>query len=312
MTDGELLRLARDDGPTAIFVKQGGKTNVYKLAKCRLFGRRFLLVKTGHGLPVKLIACTENGVFRKLSPEECPAFAGIIPAKSCGAVYPLSVAKRLQNGDIFNYGGNVLFWHKCGFAFLYGAPDKAFLDEVYKCFISPESVTERRFVLFADDETWAYFADKPGIAVGRRYFFEYQGDTAPETTLPAGYELHEINAENFGGCAGRITPLFSWDSREDFLRGGKGFCVTCGGRPAAWAFSAAVSRAEIDIGVETAEEHRRKGLAAAAAAEMIRFSLGEGKHPVWACSAENIGSRRLAEKLGFVKTGECFTVTKSG
>ena len=312
MTDSELLNLARDDGPTAVFVKHCDKTNVYKLTKIRLLGRRFLLVKSGHGLPIKLIAVPQNFTLRKLTPEEYSAIAGIVPVKSCGAVYPLSIAERTQGGDIFTCGGNVLFWHKCGFAFLYGALDKAFLEEVYRRFLSPESVTERRFVLFADDETRAYFADKPGIAVGRRYFFEFQGNAAPEITLHEGCELHEITADNFGGCAGRITPLFSWESSEDFLRGGKGFCVTCDGRPAAWAFSAAVSHDEIDIGVETAEGFRRRGLAAAAAAEMIRFSLGEGKRPVWACSSENVGSHRLAEKLGFVLTGECFTVTRSG
>ena len=81
-----------------------------------------------------------------------------------------------------------------------------------------------------------------------------------------------------------------------------------GDTPAAWAFSAAVSDDEIDIGVETLERFRGKGLAAAAASEMIRFSLAAGKKPVWACHAGNIASRKTAEKIGLVKTGECLTI----
>ena len=83
-----------------------------------------------------------------------------------------------------------------------------------------------------------------------------------------------------------------------------------GDTPAAWAFSAAVSGEEIDIGVETAESYRRMGLASAAARGMLRYVLGVGKRAVWACHAGNAGSRRVAEGLGFTLTAECFTVRK--
>ena len=108
--------------------------------------------------------------------------------------------------------------------------------------------------------------------------------------------------------SGKITPAFSWPEDADFLERGSGFCVLQDGLPAAWAFSAAVSENEVDIGVETDERFRRRGFAFAAAAAMIADTLLQGKTPVWACHAGNSGSQRLAEALGFVRCGECETV----
>jgi hypothetical protein len=184
------------------------------------------------------------------------------------------------------------------------------LDEIYKTFLSAESRPEGRFVLMTADESEKdFFAGKPDVSVGRRYYFEYPGNALPqERTLPDGMELHETDDVLFDRCKGRIIPLFSWEDKQSFLQRGKGFCVTDGDRVAACAFSSAVSGREIDIGVETAEGYRKRGLAYTAARAMIGYILKEKKRPVWACSSENEGSRRLAESLGFVKTVECYTI----
>jgi len=94
-----------------------------------------------------------------------------------------------------------------------------------------------------------------------------------------------------------------------FLERGKGFCAVRGGDIAAWAFSAAVSDRQIDIGVETRPDHRRLGLAAAAE-KMAQYALEQGKAPVWACRCGNLASGKLAEKLGFFKISECSVLKK--
>lgn len=78
--------------------------------------------------------------------------------------------------------------------------------------------------------------------------------------------------------------------------------------PAAWAFSAAISDYEIDIGVETDAQFRRRGFAFDAAAAMCRDIISHGKTPVWACHAANIASQTLAAALGFVPAGHCITI----
>jgi predicted GNAT family acetyltransferase len=108
---------------------------------------------------------------------------------------------------------------------------------------------------------------------------------------------------------GRITPAFSWDDTERFLKYGKGFCVMCDGEPVSWAFTAAVSSTEEDIGTETVESHRRKGLAAAAAAKTAEYIIAGGKAPVWACHCGNAGSQKTAAKIGFVKDTGCTVIS---
>ena len=241
----------------------------------------------------------------KLSPEKYADVVKYIDREVCGAVYPLSVALGIQPGDIFAGPRSALIWHRCGFAHVFGECEREFLEEIYGMFFRRE--TERRFVLFATDgRVKRLFLEKGGVAVELRYFFEYPEDRSPDVpALPAGYCLSETDERLFERIEGGITPLFSWEGRDVFLEKGKCFCVTDGELPAAWAFSAAVSDSEIDIGVETRSEYRRRGLAAAAAAEMIGYTRRQGKRPVWACHAGNAASQKLAERLGFVKVSEC-------
>ena len=58
-----------------------------------------------------------------------------------------------------------------------------------------------------------------------------------------------------------------------------------------------------DIGVFTLPEFRGHGLAAAAAALVADWLLGNGRTPVWSCGAKNQASLRVAQKLGFVENG---------
>ena len=251
---------------------------------------------------------------RKITYDEYPKYAGCIPEGAFGGIYPRSIAEQAQSGDIFTDGNSILFWHLCGFGYIYGERSRAFLEEIYSRFLSPESETGRRFVLFtADEAEKEFFREKPGTGVSRRYFFDYPQGAAPqEKELPEGFELHAIDGELFDSCTGRITPLFSWEDKSSFLQRGKGFCVTESGKAAAWAFSAGITRDELDIGVETSEIYRKRGLAYIAASAVLRYALSQNKRPVWACSAENEGSRRLAEKLGYVKTAESYVIGKRG
>lgn len=236
-----------------------------------------------------------------------------IDGSDCGAVYPYSIAEGFQRGDIFSENGAFLFWHYCGFAFLYGEYDGRFLEDVSKTFLDSGTESPRRFILFtADANVERFFRDKENVAVGRRIFFEYKKERpALDIAPPAGYDLRGIDGELLKKTNGSVTPSFSWDNPADFEEKGMGYCVTDGNNAASWAFTAAVSGEEIDIGIETAAGYRNLGLAALAAQRMIRYCLEQNKRPVWACRSDNIASGKLAEKQGFVKVSECWTIGKS-
>lgn len=232
-----------------------------------------------------------------------------IEKMSCGAVYPYSIAEDFQHGEIFSNSRSVLFWHYCGFAFLYGEYDNSFLDFVSDLMMN----ADRRFILFTNDAPVEnYFRKNKNAVIEKRLFFDYGNNFPPKIPeLSNGFELCEINADLLKKLSGNITPYFSWDSAESFLEKGKGYCIVKGDTVAAWAFSSAVSYWEIDIGIETNSEYRRLGLAEIAAKKMIGYCFERNKRPVWACHQGNIASKKLAEKLGFVKACECLTVKKA-
>lgn len=228
----------------------------------------------------------------------------------CGKVYPLSIAQLYQQGDIFTKAKTgfktILFWHYSGFAFISGEYDECFLENVYDMISDRYRKNNRRFILLNDDElTIEYFKNKDNIEIERRFFFEYDQSHNKSIDLPDNCEIKDIDAELVSKIHGRITPYFSWSSAEEFLSKGKGYCVVINDTVAAWAFSAAISDEEVDIGVETNENYRGMGFASTASIAMINYILAQNKKPVWACHFQNTASAKLAEKIGFKKVSEC-------
>ena len=218
-----------------------------------------------------------------------------------GKVFALSVVLGYQTGKVYTLGNLVLIYHSCGFAFVCGEASEAELNALYR-----EAADLYRFTWFCEDDRAAAYLEKlPGVMIRKRLFFEYPAEEAEQLVIPEGFELKEIDEELAMRLKGRITLSFSWDNYEQYAKHGKGFCLTDNGNPVAWAFSAAVSDEEIDIGVECLEEYRHRGLSAIVVREMIRYALEAGKKPTWACIDTNEFSRKLAEKCGFVKSGEC-------
>lgn len=62
-------------------------------------------------------------------------------------------------------------------------------------------------------------------------------------------------------------------------------------------------------GIVTLAGYRRRGYATAAVGALLAHLLAEGKAPLWSCGAGNVGSRALAERVGFEKFADVITVT---
>lgn len=247
----------------------------------------------------------------KINPLTYQDFIAVADAHNCGKVYPLSIAEGIQEGDIFANSikryDSVLLWAYCGFAYLAGKADVCFLEDIYELMLDKTKLDSRRFLLMTKDEPiQEYFKTKQDVIVEKRYLFKYfQNEEIVEPILPVGYELKEIDHHLLEKITGRITPALFWKRENDFLEKGKGYCITCDSDIASWAFSAAISSKEIDIGIETRPQYKQQGLGRIVAQKMIQYSIGQGKEPVWACHYKNAASEKMAEKLGFVKVSEC-------
>lgn len=247
----------------------------------------------------------------KLNSLQYPNLIDNANAHDCGSVYPLSVAEGIQEGDIFTSSvqdnEKVLFWAHSGFAYLSGNIDEHFLEDIYELMLDKTKSNTKRFLLMTRNKyIQEYFESKDDVIEEKRYLFKYSGTKGyMESSLPDGYELKEIDKRLLEKISGKIVPSLFWNHANNFMVKGKGYCITCDNDIASWAFSAAVSTKEIDIGIETKPKYKQQGLGMIVANKMIQYIIEQAKEPVWACHYKNAASEKMAEKLGFIKVSEC-------
>jgi RimJ/RimL family protein N-acetyltransferase len=121
-------------------------------------------------------------------------------------------------------------------------------------------------------------------------------------SLPNVYTLHRVDSELLDNLADKmmgyhITQFF--DSKEDFLKNGFGFCIKHEGRVVSMAstFTPYSNAIEIEIDTFDSPEYRRKGLATVVGAALIEYALENCLTPNW--DAQTQISVKLAQKLGY-------------
>ncbi|MFH2096127.1 MAG: GNAT family N-acetyltransferase [Bacteroidota bacterium] len=119
--------------------------------------------------------------------------------------------------------------------------------------------------------------------------------------VPYGSEINIVRTgrELFADMKGSVVPASFWDNADDFCVNGVGFSLFFENKLASTAYSAFRFDNMLELGIETSEEFRGKGLAKYACSALISHCLENGLEPVWACRLENTGSYRLALSLGF-------------
>jgi len=143
--------------------------------------------------------------------------------------------------------------------------------------------------------------ERPSPAVLRteRLNFKFDGkpSTAPE--VPADFVVRRIDSNLYDKIQGTVVPQYFWNSSQEFLAEGIGFSLLAGDQVVSTAFSSFVVEDQLELGVETHPDFRRRGLASFPASALVDYCLSHGYEPVWACRKGNIPSFRLAIRLGF-------------
>jgi RimJ/RimL family protein N-acetyltransferase len=117
--------------------------------------------------------------------------------------------------------------------------------------------------------------------------------------LPNNCAIVQTNKKMYEEMIGNVSPYYFWNSVDDFINKGIGFSALCNSKLASIAFSAFIHDKKLELGIETIPEFRGKGFAQFACSALIDFCIENDYEPIWACRLENIGSFKLAEKLGF-------------
>jgi RimJ/RimL family protein N-acetyltransferase len=194
-----------------------------------------------------------------------------------------------------------------GFHFALGEPDTTAVQSILPSL--PRGPRDDA-VLFATSETWRVCLTPlfPRRVERRGYVVGYGDRTCRDAhpTLPPGFELRELDlplALQWGqGLDPWVVEIHG--GPEGFLRHSFGFGVLDlrhGGRLVAFTAACAIGGGEAEVEVGTAPEYRLQGLAHAASRRFQAECGNRGLHPAWNCVTENVGSARLAERLGLVE-----------
>lgn len=123
--------------------------------------------------------------------------------------------------------------------------------------------------------------------------------------IVADLDIVQTDKQTFKDMKG-IIPIYFWDSADDFLENGVGFSLFYDNKLASTAYSAFIHDDKLEIGIETVAEFRGKGFAQYTCSSLIDYCVENRYEPIWACKLENIGSYKLAQKLGFEPSSEIF------
>jgi hypothetical protein len=135
--------------------------------------------------------------------------------------------------------------------------------------------------------------------------FEYLREL--KSLIPNGYNIQCIDLSLAQKLASEKSGfsedhMLNFDSPEDFIARGFGFCILEGDEIVSVATTFAVCDKGIEIQINTRSKHQGKGLATVVAAYLILFSLENDLDPNWdAANAKSVG---LAEKLGYTSQGQ--------
>jgi GNAT superfamily N-acetyltransferase len=126
--------------------------------------------------------------------------------------------------------------------------------------------------------------------------------------LPSGYQVRAFDRALLKDPTLEIPPAIldwacieiRWGSLENFFLNGISCCVLHGNKVVTICQPDCFTADQIDIGIYTLPEYRRKGLAAVATAATVEAAFKRGFRKVgWHCNTENLGSWKTAEKVGF-------------
>lgn len=118
--------------------------------------------------------------------------------------------------------------------------------------------------------------------------------------IPSDYHIASIDrvlAEKIAGDLDNDYFLEHFDSVNDFLIRGIGYCIVHNNQIVSAATSTAACQHAIDIEIKTHPDYQRTGLGTIIGASLVKGCLEQDIEPKWI--AANDRSQRLAKKLGY-------------
>jgi RimJ/RimL family protein N-acetyltransferase len=172
------------------------------------------------------------------------------------------------------------------------------------------------FVLNYFPETWedkldVVLRDTAPMKHYRQHFTFKQLKVDWKSQLPEGFVMTRVDEALLSGTGLKNIDhvsrwvLGSWQSVDNFMDKGFGFCLLHGAVIASWSVADYVAGKAYEIGIHTDEDYRRRGLATLTVAAAVEHCLARGATEIgWHCWSSNVASAATARKVGFEQTIE--------
>jgi len=231
-----------------------------------------------------------------------------------GQCFPLisAVLQQKQPGQVFvdaleDVRSALVVTH-FGFTLFLGNPSNESFNAALQNALSRTGIVQPSYLLwYAPPREWSdIFGHLPDGTSRSRERIRYRFDAAAYTIdvpqkLPVGFELKAIDRDLLAKAEKLNLEIGSrfWASVDAFLKEGCGFCVINDAEIVSLCYSACVVDGLAEIDIITDPAHRNKGFALLVARGLIAQCLKRQIQPTWDCFSSNMGSQRLAVKLGF-------------
>jgi RimJ/RimL family protein N-acetyltransferase len=208
-----------------------------------------------------------------------------------------------------------LVWTRWGFAYLAGEPEDVSFTEAVFMQILPALAKhvqnrEQGLILFPCAQSWEYnlspfLADLRYKKFYRRAFTfdpkRFSGHYGWMERLPSGFHISRIDEALIEQTSQQLSTEIesSWDSTQEFINNGFGFCLLYGDRIISLCTSPFIAGKEVELCIRTDEHYRSKGFATVTALAFIEHCLLNDMQPHWECPWDHIASCTLAIRLGF-------------
>ncbi len=152
-------------------------------------------------------------------------------------------------------------------------------------------------------------AGRTPLAEERLYYEFVRPRIDWRAALPDDIALRQVDAallartdlQNHAAVAGWVEG--NWGTVDAFLARGVGCCLVHGDAIASWSLADCAVGARCEIGIETNPAYRRRGLATLVTAATVETCLARGLSRIgWHCWERNLGSRGVAERVGFARS----------
>ena len=208
------------------------------------------------------------------------------------------VVKKLLLGKIFvdNVNAPTTFYvvHPYGMSLLFGNTDNENFNRQFREYAFNLNKSRNKFEwmqVFPDswDDTLKDLfgsnlvnysekaeTEKGKVELNGRANFKFNRDTylVFKQNLPkSDYKIVRTDKEAFNEMKGTVVPMYFWKNAEQFCNQGVGFSLFYDSKLASTAYSAYMHDNYLELGIETVEEYRGKGLAQYACSALIDYCL---------------------------------------